>query len=62
MAVSNADVFDYWAEHIGALLEPSPVDLDPLSYPGKSGRIFRDPRGEQEQLVRAWQALPAAPE
>ncbi len=43
--VSNADVFDYWAEHIEALLEPSRVELDPLSYPGKSGQILRDPRG-----------------
>ncbi len=41
----NADLVDYWCDSIEELLEGTHVDLDPLSYPGKQGRIHRDPRG-----------------
>jgi acyl-CoA reductase-like NAD-dependent aldehyde dehydrogenase len=41
----SADVAAYWRKSIEDLLEPTPVDLDRLSYPNKSGTIFREPRG-----------------
>lgn len=41
----NADLVDYWTGAIEELLEGSIVELDALSYPGKSGKIRLDPRG-----------------
>lgn len=41
----SADVFDFWCKSIEELLAPTDVELDALSYPGKSGTIARDPRG-----------------
>lgn len=40
-----ADIVDYWAIAIEELLDPTPVELDPLTYPGKLGRIVKEPRG-----------------
>jgi acyl-CoA reductase-like NAD-dependent aldehyde dehydrogenase len=43
--LASADVVAYWTHAIEDLLEPSEVELDALSYPGKSGTIYRDARG-----------------
>lgn len=41
----NADLINYWTRSIEELLEGTTVELDPLSYPGKLGRIHKEPRG-----------------
>mgnify|MGYP001430232365 CR=1 FL=1 len=41
----SADVVAYWTASIEELLEPSDVEIDRLSYPGKSGTLYRDARG-----------------
>jgi acyl-CoA reductase-like NAD-dependent aldehyde dehydrogenase len=41
----NADLVDYWTLSIEELLEGSTIELDVLAYPGKIGRIHKDPRG-----------------
>lgn len=41
----NADLVDYWVDSIEELLDGASVELDPLAYPGKQGRIHRSPRG-----------------
>jgi acyl-CoA reductase-like NAD-dependent aldehyde dehydrogenase len=41
----SADVIDYWCASIEEHLTPIDVEIDPLSYPKKSGSIARDPRG-----------------
>lgn len=41
----NADLVDFWSAQIEELLESSLVELDALAYPGKVGRIHREPRG-----------------
>ncbi len=56
----NADLFEYWSESIEELLEGHDVDLDPLAYPGKSGRIHRDPRGVVA-LITPWNYPVAIP-
>jgi acyl-CoA reductase-like NAD-dependent aldehyde dehydrogenase len=56
----NADLVDYWTASIEELLEPSLVELDALSYPGKTGKILRDPRGVIA-LVTPWNYPVAIP-
>ncbi|HZO13947.1 MAG TPA: aldehyde dehydrogenase family protein [Polyangiaceae bacterium] len=56
----NADVVDYWTSSIEELLEGTPVELDPLSYPGKYGRIRHDPRGVIA-LITPWNYPVAIP-
>jgi len=56
----NADLVDYWVDSIEELLEGAPVDLDPLSYPSKSGRIHQDPRG-LIALITPWNYPVAIP-
>lgn len=56
----NADLVDYWTASIEELLEDTPVDLDPLAYPGKSGRVRRDPRGVVA-LITPWNYPVAIP-
>jgi acyl-CoA reductase-like NAD-dependent aldehyde dehydrogenase len=51
--LSIADLSDYWTTAIEDLLEPSVVDLDPLVFPGKRGRVERVPRGVLA-LVTPW--------
>jgi acyl-CoA reductase-like NAD-dependent aldehyde dehydrogenase len=41
----SGDVVDFWCKSIEELLEPQPVELDAVAYPGKSGVIERAPRG-----------------
>jgi acyl-CoA reductase-like NAD-dependent aldehyde dehydrogenase len=43
--LATADVVDYWSESIEEHLEPMEVELDKLTFPGKSGVIHREPRG-----------------
>ena len=56
----SADVVDYWADKIEELLDPEDVVLDPLSYPGKRGVLYRDPRGVIA-LVTPWNYPVALP-
>jgi acyl-CoA reductase-like NAD-dependent aldehyde dehydrogenase len=56
----NADLVDYWCDTIEELLEAAPIDLDPLSYPGKTGRVQRDPRGVVA-LITPWNYPVAIP-
>jgi acyl-CoA reductase-like NAD-dependent aldehyde dehydrogenase len=56
----NADLVDYWTGAIEEMLEGSQVELDALSYPGKSGRILLDPRGVVA-LVTPWNYPVAIP-
>lgn len=43
--LATADVVEHWARELPYELEPGDVELDPLSYPKKSGVIHRAPRG-----------------
>lgn len=56
----SADVVDYWAEKIEELLDPEDVVLDPVSYPGKRGTLYRDPRGVLA-LITPWNYPVALP-
>ncbi|MEJ7733043.1 MAG: aldehyde dehydrogenase family protein [Polyangiaceae bacterium] len=56
----NADLVDWWAASIEELLEPTTVELDALSYPGKLGRIHKDPRGVVA-LITPWNYPVAIP-
>ncbi len=56
----NADLVDYWCDSIEELLEATPIDLDPLSYPGKSGRVVREARGVVA-LITPWNYPVAIP-
>lgn len=56
----NADLVDYWTLSIEELLDESPVALDALAYPGKVGRIRRDPRGVVA-LITPWNYPVAIP-
>lgn len=51
--LSIADVVDYWTAAIEALLEPTLVELDPLVFPGKRGRVDRVARGVLA-LITPW--------
>jgi acyl-CoA reductase-like NAD-dependent aldehyde dehydrogenase len=41
----TADVFAYWFDVLGELLEPAEIELDAITYPGKHGTVTRVPRG-----------------
>ncbi|WP_437960127.1 aldehyde dehydrogenase family protein [Sorangium sp. So ce119] len=56
----NADLIDYWTVSIEELLDEPAVDLDPLAYPGKAGRIRREPRGVVA-LITPWNYPVAIP-
>ena len=56
----NADLVDYWTASIEELLDDATIELDAIAYPGKSGRIRRDPRGVVA-LVTPWNYPVAIP-
>lgn len=56
----NADLVAYWCDSIEELLEPVRVEPDPLSYPGKRGRVVRAPRGVVA-LITPWNYPVAIP-
>jgi acyl-CoA reductase-like NAD-dependent aldehyde dehydrogenase len=56
----NADLIDYWTSSIEELLESTTLDLDPLAYPGKLGRIHREARGVVG-LISPWNYPVAIP-
>lgn len=56
----NADLIDYWTASIEELLEGTTLDLDPIAYPGKIGRVHREPRGVVG-LISPWNYPVAIP-
>lgn len=44
-AVGMADMVEYWLDSLEELLAGQSVLLSALAYPGKAGRVRRDPRG-----------------
>ncbi len=56
----NADLIDYWTFTIEELLDATLVELDALAYPGKLGRVIRDPRGVVA-LITPWNYPVAIP-
>jgi acyl-CoA reductase-like NAD-dependent aldehyde dehydrogenase len=56
----NADLVEYWTQSIEELLEGTTVELDPVSYPGKVGRIHKEARGVVA-LVTPWNYPVAIP-
>jgi acyl-CoA reductase-like NAD-dependent aldehyde dehydrogenase len=58
--IPNADLVAYWCDVIEELLESAPVELDPLSYPQKHGRILHEPRGVVA-LITPWNYPVAIP-
>lgn len=41
----NADLIRYWLEQSEELLEPDEQYYNPINFPGKTGKVYRDPRG-----------------
>ena len=41
----TADVVDYWTDSIEELIEGTTLELGAVMFPGKLGRVHRDPRG-----------------
>jgi acyl-CoA reductase-like NAD-dependent aldehyde dehydrogenase len=41
----SGDLVDYWTTSIEEILAPEPLELDPISYPSKVARVYREPRG-----------------
>jgi acyl-CoA reductase-like NAD-dependent aldehyde dehydrogenase len=56
----TADVVDYWTDSIEELLDATEVELDKMSYPGKTGLIFREARGVVA-LITPWNYPVALP-
>ncbi|MFO0756196.1 MAG: aldehyde dehydrogenase family protein [Byssovorax sp.] len=56
----NADLVDYWTTAIEELLEGTTLELDAVAYPGKLGRIHKDPRGVVA-LITPWNYPVAIP-
>lgn len=56
----NADLLDYWTSTIEELLDGTTIELDPLAYPGKMGRIHKDARGTIA-LITPWNYPVAIP-
>jgi acyl-CoA reductase-like NAD-dependent aldehyde dehydrogenase len=56
----NADLIDYWTFCIEDLLEATQVELDAMSFPGKTGHIHRAPRGVVA-LIAPWNYPVAIP-
>lgn len=56
----NADLVEHWVDAIEEALAPEEVELDALTYPGKSGAIHAVPRGVIA-LVTPWNFPVAIP-
>jgi acyl-CoA reductase-like NAD-dependent aldehyde dehydrogenase len=56
----SADVVHYWSMSIEELLSPTEIELDRMSYPGKSGWTYREPRGTVA-LITPWNYPVALP-
>jgi acyl-CoA reductase-like NAD-dependent aldehyde dehydrogenase len=56
----NADLVDHWVDAIEELLDPTTIELDAIAYPGKLGRLTRDPRGVVA-LITPWNYPVAIP-
>jgi acyl-CoA reductase-like NAD-dependent aldehyde dehydrogenase len=56
----TGDVVQYWCDSIEELLDPMEVELDRLSFPGKTGTIHREPRGVIA-LITPWNMPVAIP-
>ena len=56
--VANHELFGWWLSNIDDLLTATPVDLNPINYPGKRGRVRLDPKG-LVGLITPWN-LPVA--
>jgi acyl-CoA reductase-like NAD-dependent aldehyde dehydrogenase len=56
----SADVVVYWCDRIEELLDPEEVEIDKLSFPGKSGVIHREARGVVA-LITPWNFPVALP-
>jgi len=56
--VANHELFGWWLAHIDDLLTATPIDLNPINYPGKEGRVRLDPKG-LIGLITPWN-LPVA--
>ena len=58
--IPNADLVDYWTHTGQDLLAPSEISLDALSFPGKSGMVYREARGVIA-LITPWNFPVAIP-
>ena len=56
--VANHELFGWWLGHIDDLFTATPVDLNPINYPGKTGRVRLAPKGVVG-LITPWN-LPVA--
>ena len=59
-ALPSGDVVDYWVANAEELLESLDVEIDRISYPGKSGWIHREARGVVA-LIQPWNFPVALP-
>jgi len=58
--LSSGDVVQYWCDGIEELLDAVEVELDRLSFPGKSGMIYKEARGVVA-LITPWNMPVAIP-
>jgi acyl-CoA reductase-like NAD-dependent aldehyde dehydrogenase len=56
----NADLVQTWCDTIEELLDVELLEPDPLSYPGKRGKVLREPRGVVA-LITPWNYPVAIP-
>jgi len=56
--VANHELFGWWLGNIDDLLTATPIDLNPINYPGKRGHVRLDPLGVLG-LITPWN-LPVA--
>jgi acyl-CoA reductase-like NAD-dependent aldehyde dehydrogenase len=56
----NADLVAYWLDEIETLLEPDEQHYNPVTFPGKDGKVLRDPRGVIA-LITPWNYPVAIP-
>jgi acyl-CoA reductase-like NAD-dependent aldehyde dehydrogenase len=56
--VANHELFGFWLQSINDLLTATPIELNPINYPGKRGHVRLDPKG-LIGLITPWN-LPVA--